>query len=171
MSNPIESAAPVADAMLRLKDIHMPAAPGAWPPAPGWWLLGIAVVVSLLWAGRWLYRYLERKKLQRMVIAELDSLSRPASSEQLPQWLADVSVLMRRVAMMRYPRKEVADLAGEKWTAFLDRHGGNGRYTNGVGRVLAEGPYSPCSDIEKVDIDALLSLVREWVRQNTGRAG
>ena len=169
MNNASDSVAPMANAMLQLKDIHLPSAPGAWPPAPGWWLLAIAVFALLFWAGRWLVHYQKRRKLQRMVIAELDRLQRPANSEQLSQWLAEISVLLRRVAMMRYPRKEVADLAGEKWTAFLDRHGGNGRYTNGVGRVLAEGPYARRNDVEEVDIDALLSLVREWLRHNIGK--
>jgi hypothetical protein len=159
----------MASAVLQLKDIHMPSAPGAWPPAPGWWLLVIVVVALLFWTARWFFRYLKRRKLQRMVIAELERLQRPADSEQLPQWLADISILLRRVAMMQYPRKEVADLAGEKWTAFLDRHGGNGQYTKGVGRVLVDGPYARCGDIDEVDIDALLALVKEWVRHNIGK--
>ena len=40
------------DPLSQLKDIHLPAAGGFWPPAPGWWLLtllALLLIVALVW--------------------------------------------------------------------------------------------------------------------------
>jgi hypothetical protein len=164
----VQPGPPGAEAALPLKDIHMPASPALWPPAPGWWVLTLLILALLGWAGFQLYRYWQRRKFQREVLDVLDGLQRPRAEEQLPRLFADISILLRRVAMMKYPRKEVAELTGSRWTDFLDLHGGDGEYTNGVGRVLAEGPYARFADPGEVDVDALLSLARQWIKRNTG---
>ena len=38
----------------QLRDIHLPAAPGWWPPAIGWWLLAMVVAGVLAWMIWWL---------------------------------------------------------------------------------------------------------------------
>ena len=38
----------------QLRDIHLPVAPGWWPPAIGWWLLAILVAGVLAWMIWWL---------------------------------------------------------------------------------------------------------------------
>ena len=35
---------------LQLRDIHLPAEPSWWPPAPGWWLLAILLMARVWWA-------------------------------------------------------------------------------------------------------------------------
>ena len=36
---------------LVLRDVHVPAAPSLWPPAPGWWLVAAAVlaIIAIIW--------------------------------------------------------------------------------------------------------------------------
>ena len=33
----------------QLIDIHATGEPSAWPPAPGWWVLGLLLLLVLLW--------------------------------------------------------------------------------------------------------------------------
>ena len=47
-------------------------------------------------------------------------------------------------------------------------HGGDGEYSNGIGRVLADGPYArPGQADNQIDKNALLSLARKWIKRNT----
>ena len=164
--NPAVDVSPVIpqDA-LQLKDIHFPVSPEMWPPAPGWWVLATAVLVVLFWITTRLFKFWQRKRLQKEILKSLEELQREHSDEQIRQFLAEVSILLRRVAMMKFPPQQVAALTGKSWLSFLDLHGGDGQYSNGVGSVLAAGPYARHSEVDK---DALLSLARKWIKRNTG---
>ena len=148
---------------LELKDIHLLLTPEVWPPAPGSWLLAIMLVVLLFLLSAWMLRHWRRRRLQKEAITTLETLGSNYSDAQTPQFLAALSILLRRVALMKYPRRQVAALTGSEWLSFLDRHGGEGQYSNGVGKVLAEGPYARHSNVDK---DALLALSHKWIKQN-----
>ena len=150
--------------VLQLKDIHLPLSPEQWPPAPGWWILVISGLLLLGWITLRLFRVWRRHRLQKEILGSLDVLQRDHSDKQIPLFLAEVSILLRRVAMMNFPPQQVAALTGKGWLSFLDLHGGNGEYSNGVGSVLAVGPYARDSEVDK---DALLLLTRKWIKRNT----
>ncbi len=74
---------------------------------------------------------------------------------------AELATLLRRAAMNRHPRAQVAGLTGRDWLEFLDddRH----QFTKGVGACLATAPYARA---QAVDFDALFALCETWVRRN-----
>jgi Domain of unknown function (DUF4381) len=153
--------------LLQLRDIHLPGAPAFWPPAPGWWLVAAASIALLAWVSAVaLRRYHIRRRRQR-VLAALARLEAGLASERTPESLARVSELLRRLALTRFPRQQVAALTGTAWLRFLDASGGNGRFAEGPGRLLAFGPYQRSLPPE-LDTTGLAELVREWVNKNTG---
>ena len=160
-------------AALQLRDIHLPAAPDVWPPAPGWWVLALLLLIALYFAATYLVRFMRRRRLQKQVLASLDVLRHSYNDKELPRFLTEVSRLLRQVAIMKFSRRQVAALSGDGWLSFLDQNGGGGQFTDGPGRVLATGPYAPASSIGEIDIDALLDLTRKWILLNleTGRSG
>lgn len=145
---------------LDLRDIHLPQAPGEWPPAPGWWLVVVIVLSALAFVVQRGWRHLQRARRRHRILSELEGLRTEQSG---PSLITGVSTLLKRVALRRFPRLDVAALTGTDWLAFLDRTGGDGRFQRGAGRVLAEGPYAPSP---QCDADALLALAREWLRRN-----
>lgn len=147
--------------VLGLRDIHAPAPPPLWPPAPGWWLVLTLCAAALAAAGLRLWRVLRARARRRRILGELAALD---GRLQGPELAAAVSALLKRVALSRFPRAEVAPLTGQAWLDFLDGHGGAGRFKAGAGRVLAEGPYAQTLDL---DGRALIDLAQEWVRRNT----
>lgn len=146
---------------LELHDIHAPGDPAFWPPAPGWWVLaGIVLVLLSLLILKVVHAW-RRQRLRRGILERIQALPGRVTG---PELAARVSELLKRVALRRFPRKEVARLNGAAWVAFLDRTGGDGRFANGPGRPLASGPYRKAAEF---DADALLSLAIDWVRKNT----
>ncbi|MBW0146717.1 DUF4381 domain-containing protein [Marinobacter arenosus] len=105
------------DPLSQLRDIHLPETGGFWPPAPGWWVL--ALLVLLMIAGMsWLVR---RKRQQnrwlRLAKAEMASLEQGATGD--PDWFSQLNNLLKRAARQRYPDLHPETLTGEAWVAFL----------------------------------------------------
>ncbi len=153
--------------VLQLRDIHLPGDPGFWPPAPGWWLVGAIGVALLAWLTVVALRRFRVHRRRRRILAELAGLERELASEPRPDVLARVAMLLRRLALTRFPRERVAQLSGSAWLDFLDETGGKGRFATGPGRALGAGPYqrSLPSDL---DAPRLVALAREWIATNTG---
>ena len=108
-------------ASLPLREIHLPDSVGWWPPAPGWWLLPVLLLLGLAaaWYARHLYR---RRKFSAVNMArkELAGIrSRYAADRDAGHCVRSVSGLLRRVSISVFPRAESAGLTGADWLAFL----------------------------------------------------
>ena len=53
------------DPLSQLKDIHLPASGGFWPPAPGWWLLAAMTLALLAALVLWWRRRRRRNRWRR----------------------------------------------------------------------------------------------------------
>jgi uncharacterized protein DUF4381 len=151
---------------LQLRDIHLPGDAPFWPPAPGWWLLAAIVVALLTWGVVLGTRYYRIHRRRAKVMAALARLETGLDRERTPEMLASISILLRRLALTRYPRERIAPLSGAAWLAFLDDSGGDGRFRDGPGKALESGPYQRALPPD-LDVAGLTTLVRTWVRKNT----
>ncbi|HHI94942.1 MAG TPA: DUF4381 domain-containing protein [Gammaproteobacteria bacterium] len=158
---------PSSPSALQLRDIHLPAEPGWWPPAPGWWILAVLLLILLVWTTRFALRRYRLYRQRQRLLATLDALTRQPG-DVTPETITQLSILLRRLALMRFPRQQVAALSGSEWLDFLDRSGGDGGFSHGPGQVLATGPYQPALSAD-VDMAALSALLREWIKKNMGR--
>lgn len=151
------------DPLSDLRDIHLPPPPPLWPPAPGWWLLGVAAIAALGLAARLAFRAWRRGRPRRAARRAIAALRDRHARGESPQVLVgELATLLRRAAMIRHPRARVAGLAGREWLEFLDDDAH--RFTEGVGTSLTTAPYARG---ESVDLEALLALCEDWVRRNT----
>jgi Domain of unknown function (DUF4381) len=157
---------------LPLKDIHLPQALSWWPPAPGWWIL-LALIFCVAASAYWLYQRRQRIKRSAVNMArvELDSLqSQYASHQDARQFIADLSILLRRLSISAFPRTETASLTGEAWLQFLDSPLQNTPFTSGAGRILIEAPYRP--DVKEAELQPLIEVCHLWIEQlATKKAG
>lgn len=151
------------NALVDLRGYHLPDPVSWWPPAPGWWVVAIVALAAMLGVGWILRRRWQRRAGLRAALLELDNLGTQLSEIESGEFARRLSRLLRRYALSRYPRSEIAGLAGEDWIAFLDRHGGSNAFSTGVGKVLLDAPYRPHAELPRQD---LLELVRKWIRHN-----
>jgi hypothetical protein len=152
--------------LTQLRDIHLPPSVSWWPPAPGWWIVGVILLVSALCAVVLIRRRIANR-WRREALRELDTLraARLAQRQRPQASLNGLSVLLRRVAISRFPRDEVASLHGGPWLAFLDRTFGQSGTFQPVGRLLSSGPYERNVAINAGDLDALFALAEKWIRK------
>jgi len=47
--------------LINLKDIHLPPAVAIWPPAPGWWIVAVVLLLIVVFCGMWISRRFERR--------------------------------------------------------------------------------------------------------------
>jgi hypothetical protein len=150
-----------------LHDIVVPEAVGWWPVAPGWYVLALLVITVVVWFGfrrlrRWRRNAYRREALKALAALEADGI--PVGTESAV--LAQAAILLRRVALSAYPRRQVATLVGERWLAFLDETSGGGAFAAGPGRVLLEGAYQPALPVAGEAVHAALVLCADWIRSH-----
>ncbi|MBN8885986.1 MAG: DUF4381 family protein [Rudaea sp.] len=137
-----------------LRDIHVPAPPSWWPPAPGWWLLTVLVVALCIFLFLHLYRNYRRRQRRLAVMAEFERTV-AASRGDAPALAASLSAFLRRLAMRASPG--AAALKGEAWLGHLDAEMAGEEFSHGVGRALIEAPYRAQASFDE---PALIALAR-----------
>jgi hypothetical protein len=154
-----------ANPLAGLKPIHLPADPSWWPPAPGWWVVAAVLLAGLLTLGLYLWRKRRWQHWRNSILVEVDQAITRHQQRNLQ--IAGLSEILRRVALRRYPREQVASLHGKQWLDFLDRCGGDGRFHQGDAAALATDVYAtPNNQHPLTPNDPLANLVREWIRRN-----
>ncbi len=109
------SSSPVMDpgSLDRLRDIVIPEPISWWPPSVGWWVLGATLLVCVIAMLYRYYRQYRRNAYRRFALASLASATDCAS----------ISEIVKRTALVAYPREEVARLTGSEWNEWLGTHG------------------------------------------------
>lgn len=148
---------------LPLKDIHLPADVSWWPPAPGWWILLGMILLAVAFYFWWRQR---QQRINRSAITlarqELELLQNQYQKHKDGrQFVADLSVLLRRLSISAFPRQESASLTGDAWLEFLDASLGDDSFSTGPGRILLEAPYRPEVNVE--ELEPLIAICREWI--------
>lgn len=150
-----------ADPLAALRDIHAPAAPGFWPPAPGWIAVCILAAAAVLAAGIVAVRRWRAGQPRREALASLRTLrARHQAGASAVEVAAELSTLVRRVALARHPREEVAGLTGERWIAWLESS------LPGLGAsartALLDAPYAR---ERSFDVPRALAACERWIRR------
>jgi hypothetical protein len=150
------------DLLSQLKDIHYPPAVSFWPPAIGWYILMLMVIlllviVSYVGIKIWRKHYVKRVVLARLI--ELENLQ----NDQNTIIAEELSALLKRAALARYQRRDVAGLHGLAWLAFLDKTAQTTEFSAGPGRLLMRSPYQKRP--ESIPSE-LFHLLRTWVKKN-----
>ena len=150
------------DLAVRLRDVVPPPAPPWWPPAPGWWIALLAAVIVAALAIHYALPQWRRWRMRRRLLAALEAIARRHQAGALETAIAaEVSQLLRRAALERFPQSGVAGLVGADWLSFLAaRDSAPGRFDS-LRAALTVAPYAPGA---KADPAALLQATRGWLR-------
>ncbi|ASQ44706.1 DUF4381 domain-containing protein [Legionella clemsonensis] len=151
-----------AEVLNQLRDIQLPQPVGWWPLAPGWYFLialGFLFVGLLLFLGYRRYQRDRAKKEALSLLAAMQKEYQQGADSQITSM--KISELLRRVALVYYPREEVAGLQGQHWLDFLNRTA-RGIDFNKVSYHLLQLPYQKTTG---VNLDPLFHCTKMWIKQ------
>lgn len=108
---------PAIQTPLPLAPLHLPAEPGLWPVAWGWWAI-LALVILSIFIAVFIYKRHKKRSLAKKTVLRL--LKQSTHQQTNNKKVATVNDLLRQVCLSYYPRPMLASLHGERWYAFLD---------------------------------------------------
>jgi hypothetical protein len=166
LNNPAMPNSQQLDPLAQLHDIRLPAPIESWPPAFGWWLLGLLALAAVAGLSYSLWRYWRRQRYRREANTELQTIyAAYQDSRDQQAYLRAYSDLLKRVALTHYPRHRVAALTGQAWVDFLDSTGRSLEFSMGAGQVLVQAPYQNQVEVQ-IDVAALQRLGSHWIKHH-----
>jgi hypothetical protein len=159
----------------QLRDIHLPDPVSWWPLAPGWWGL-FALLMLLSGICVWFYKRFQSNRWREHALIECRTIKNLLGDESIPELASSVSslrsaqrqaaqqvsALLRRVAITRFPRHEVASLTGQNWIDFLSQAVNHKiKIESSITQTLLYAPYSSTS---VNPIAPLLKFAEDWIK-------
>lgn len=141
-----------------MHDLVMPESVSWLPQTPGWWIVLGWFAAVLLLAVRQIIRLRRRSRYRRDALAELDSINAAAGADSSLA-AQHIAAVLKRTALVAYPREDVAGLYGTEWARFLTESAGNDPQVARAAEDLAAAAYRP-----GVDPNILTGPARRWIR-------
>ena len=129
---------------------YVPSTP-VWP----WIFLGISLMAAFF--GFRLLKHLRKERYRKLACLEIESLA----DLKGPAFVIQVSQIMKKTALTAYPRKQIAQLHGQKWLRFLELSCKGTQFTQGIGQALAASSYMPVADVDEKELGV---LAKKWVK-------
>ena len=145
-----------------LRDIQLPKPIEWWSLASGWYvLIGLSVLVIgilMYFLNRHYKKGHSKREALRLLALYNEEYKRDGNSQLMS---IKISELLRRVALVYFPREQVASLQGEAWLVFLNKTAKKIRF-NEVSDSLLNLPYQPA---RKVELKPLFRCAKMWIKQ------
>ncbi|MDO6682949.1 DUF4381 domain-containing protein [Oceanobacter sp. 5_MG-2023] len=168
-TNPLASPAP----SLPLADIHLPDPVSSWP-APGWWLLGLVVLVAVAVACyvgyQQLWRPYRQRQKQRAIQQALQARLQQARADwhqhqQAGRYITDLQTTLK--LWCRHYAPEAMTLHGAAWLTFLQGRQAESLFDSSDSHLLQHGHYAPLTDIRDEQLDTLFQHLTHWLANAT----
>lgn len=153
--------------LAQLADIHLPEPVSFWPPAPGWWLLAVLLIILTVWLVRRARRAGAQRRIKSQALGEFEACYKNYSNnedtnlESLKlRYVNEANSVLKRVALVHFPNSGVAGLGGPDWVDFIRKNGDSSLLTDSIAAALSHGRFQ--TKIE-VDVDALHDFGSSWI--------
>ncbi len=150
------------DPLANLHPLRVPELIGWWPLAPGWWLLllaGILLVATLAYLLRKRYK---KNAYRRRALLQLQALHADyLAGDDIARHLSQVNALLKSVALLAYPRRDVAAQHGEAWRTFLNR---SLPPTDQLQPEFADAAYQ--QNCPEIDVARVHRAARYWIKRH-----
>jgi len=148
-----------ADPLAQLEDILLPSAVPSWPPAWGWWLLGLMLLALVVIVIVVAIRHRRFYAVKRAALRAAASISNASEANQL----------LKVTCIHYFGHDKVAALYGEEWRRFLlsrlaPQH--QAKVSDSLSTMI-EGLYRPDQAADK---QTLINMVSLWLMKARWRS-
>ena len=152
------------DLLQQLRDIHLPADPSWWPPAPGWWLLALIGLAALIWLVNRIRASYRRRQPLKLARRYYDDLYAAFGRGEIdgPAYLQQTNELLKRLYIHGVGDDRARSANDANWLAYLDEQSGGTAFSNGPGVQLGNQRFQSAP---QADPDTLHPLVAELFRK------
>ena len=150
-----------ADPLQQLRDVHLPAEPGWWPPAPGWWLVAVVSLMLLVWIGLQLRRHHQQRQPFRTAQRLHAQLCANLAQQQISteQYLHEANALLKRTFVHALGEQRSAALTGDRWLHFLNEFVEGEPFTSSTGALLTQARFAPAQAHSDGSVTALQAQI------------
>jgi hypothetical protein len=154
-------------ALRSLKDIDVPSPVSMRPETWGWYALILMVVLLFALLVAWRFRRYRAQRYRREALAELAKIA-PKFDDPLTSESAvdELNALLKRTALARWQRADVAALSGAAWIKFLNDHAGETGIDGPLARMLDDIEYQSDWHIRRLPFNTgktLVEAARKWI--------
>ncbi len=156
---------PSNDPLAQLYDIEGLDTISWWPPALGWWIVAILLLLMVIGLSILFWRkYRFARSWQNIALKQLAEIQQYQSTQKQA---IELSELIRRIAIRQYSRKDCAGLEGHLWLDWLSANDPAKFDWQNKAVWLINAPYAPSShleDISSTDVAAVVQAIRGWIK-------
>ena len=153
----------IAEASLdNFHDIIVPDAIGYFPPAPGWYVLGLLALALLFHFAIQTYAKYKKNLYRREALKELESFSEQSQEETVL-----LLSLAKRVAIVAYGRERIAKLSADSWWDFMEEHS-KVKVSKELRKNIAKILYDKGYESKQSDALAIKTFVTLWIKTHKG---
>jgi hypothetical protein len=141
--------------LAQLKDVHELAAISWWPPAIGWWIVAGLLLIGVIAALIYIYPRWRLRSYRQFFLKQLQHIQQTKDDTQTQR----LNFLMKKLALLAFPRTQVAGLTGKAWANFLREQGPKNRTLTTLQQVLGEQQFQSAA----IDAPELWKDAQAWV--------
>ncbi|MFK7966066.1 MAG: DUF4381 domain-containing protein [Burkholderiaceae bacterium] len=147
------------NALLQLRDIHLPLTDQGVGALPIWVLPVCAAAITLL-----IWLWLKRQRAhnwQRQTERELDDITHTIENGELQLGWQRLGIVLRQLALLHGSQHMPASCTGDQWLSTLDQIFSTDKFTGADGLILLKAPYQAPSELPiEQSKPALLRLIQ-----------
>ena len=152
------------DPLAELRDIHLPSAISAWPPAIGWWIVTAITLCAIFFALWFLYKKHQGNAYRRQAENELQLIHQDwQETQNTSRYLQAANALLRRVSNNAYPQKNTTSLTEQNWIDFLNTSAKKPLFNKEVSKQLTQDIYAKESNANIVNLH---KSIEAWIKEH-----
>lgn len=134
--------------------------------APGWYVLGVLCLLSLLFVVWLLWRHHVKNKYRTYALQWLSGKEQQyLPDKNYPALVYETTMLVKRIAMSRYGRNNVAGKRGNEFISYINATW-KAKAFDDNDRVLFSSSIYSMENIEPDKAAAFVSKAKQWIKQH-----